>query len=214
MTTFRSPARSNLRARASFRLDWLPAPRPELRAARAALCAGGARTFALDGAVPRLGALSYVADGAFLVGDVALGDHCSVWFGAVIRADNGPIRIGRQSNVQDAAVIHCLPGGEVLIGTQVSIGQTATIHGACIGDRCLIGMGAVVMDGVSIGHDTLVAAGSIVSSGRRFEPGTLLRGNPAQAVRALTDREVAGIQSNALQYVTRADRFRHALRRV
>jgi carbonic anhydrase/acetyltransferase-like protein (isoleucine patch superfamily) len=174
---------------------------------------GGPRTFALDGIAPRLSRPSYVADGACLVGDVVLGEHSSVWFSAVIRADNGPIRIGTHSNVQDGAVIHCLPQGEVLVGAQVSIGHLATIHGASIGDRCLVGMSAVVMDGARIGDDTLVAAGSIVAGGRRFEPGVLLRGSPARVVRALTDRERAAILANAQQYVARAERFRRALRR-
>jgi carbonic anhydrase/acetyltransferase-like protein (isoleucine patch superfamily) len=176
--------------------------------------AGGPYTFALDAIAPRVSCLSYVADSACLVGDVELGDHCSVWFCAVIRADNGPVRIGCNSNVQDGAVIHCLPGGEVTVGSQVSIGHLATVHGACIGDRCLVGMNAVVMDGARIGHDTLVAAGSIVAGGRRFEPGVLLQGSPARVVRALTDRELAGIQANALQYTARADRFRRELRRL
>ena len=174
----------------------------------------GPRAFALEGVAPRLSRLSYVADGACVVGDVVLGEHSSVWFCAVIRADNGPIRIGTHSNVQDGAVIHCLPQGEVLIGTQVSIGHLTTIHGASIGDRCLVGMNAVVMDGVSIGDDTLVAAGSILAGGRRFEPGVLLRGSPARVVRALTDRELAGIRANAQQYVARAECFRGGLKRL
>ena len=176
--------------------------------------ARGARTFALDGSAPRLSPRCYVADGACLVGDVALAEQASVWFCAVIRGDNGSIRIGPQSNVQDGAVIHCLPQGEVVVGAQVSIGHLATIHGACIGDRCLIGMGAVIMDGVHIGHDTLVAAGSIVVGRRRFEPGILLRGSPARAVRALTDQERVTIQANAAHYVAQAERFGRALRRL
>jgi carbonic anhydrase/acetyltransferase-like protein (isoleucine patch superfamily) len=175
---------------------------------------GGPQTFALDGLAPRLNRLSYVADSACLVGDVVLDEYASVWFGAVLRGDNGSIRVGCHSNVQDGAVIHCLPDGEVLLGTQVSIGHLATIHGASIGDRCLVGMNAVVMDGTRIGHDTLVAAGSVVAGGRSFEPGVLLRGSPARVVRALTDRERAGIEANAMQYVARADRFRRALRRL
>ena len=169
------------------------------------------RLLALDGVAPRLGALVYLADSASLVGDVVLGERASVWFGAVIRGDNGSIRIGPCSNVQDGAVIHCLPQGEVAIGAEVSIGHLATIHGACIGDRCLVGMNAVVMDGVRIGHDTLVAAGSVVTGGRSFEPGLLLRGSPARAIRALTQAELAAIRANAAQYVARADRFRRLL---
>jgi carbonic anhydrase/acetyltransferase-like protein (isoleucine patch superfamily) len=173
-----------------------------------------AGAYALDGLAPRVSPLGYVADGAFLVGDVVLGEHSSVWFCAVVRGDNGPIRIGCQSNVQDGAVVHCLPHGEVVIGAQVSIGHLATVHGACIGDRCLVGMNAVVMDGARIGHDTLVAAGSIVPGGRQFEPGVLLRGSPARIVRPLTEGELAAIRANALQYASRAERFRRALRRL
>ena len=169
------------------------------------------RLIALDGVAPRLGALAYVADSASLVGDVVLGEHASVWFGAVIRGDNGSIRIGPRSNVQDGAVIHCLPQGEVAIGAEVSIGHLATVHGACIGDRCLVGMNAVVMDGARIGRDTLIAAGSVVTGGRSFEPGLLLRGSPARAVRQLTQAELAAIRTNAAQYVARADRFRRLL---
>jgi carbonic anhydrase/acetyltransferase-like protein (isoleucine patch superfamily) len=207
----RDPARSSLRSRAPSRLECVRTPH---RAPDAARARGGPRTFALDGLAPRLSRHSYIADSACLVGDVELDDYSSVWFGAVIRGDNGSIRIGCHSNVQDGAVIHCLPNGEVIVGAQVSIGHLATIHGACIGDRCLVGMNAVVMDGTRIGHDTLVAAGSIVAGGRNFEPGVLLRGSPARVVRPLTDRELAAIQANALQYVARADRFRRALKRL
>jgi len=196
-----------LRMRVPYRFEGVPAPRaaPQPRASR---------SFALDGVAPRLDPRSYVADGAWLVGDVVLGEQASVWFGAVIRGDNGSIRIGCRSNVQDGAVIHCLPDGEVVIGARVSIGHLATIHGASIGDRCLVGIHAVVMDGAILGQDTLVAAGSIVTGGRRFEPGVLLRGSPARVVRGLTDRELAGIEANALQYAARADRFRQSLRRL
>ena len=207
----RAPVRSSPRSRAPSRLECARAPHLAPEAARAW---GGPRTFALDGMAPRLSRHSYIADSACLVGDVELDDYSSVWFGAVIRGDNGSIRIGCHSNVQDGAVIHCLPNGKVVVGAHVSIGHLATIHGACIGDRCLVGMNAVVMDGTRIGHDTLVAAGSIVAGGRNFEPGVLLRGNPARVVRPLTDGELAAIQANALQYVARADRFRRALKRV
>jgi carbonic anhydrase/acetyltransferase-like protein (isoleucine patch superfamily) len=204
-------AGSSLRARASHRPNGVSQARAGGHSARAS---GRPRTFALNGVAPRLGSLAYVAEGACLIGDVVLGENSSVWFCAVVRADNGPIRIGCNSNVQDGAVIHCLPDGEVVVGAQVSIGHLATVHGARIGDRCLVGMNAVLMDGAHIGHDTLVAAGSIVAGGRRFEPGVLLQGSPARVVRTLTDRERAGIQANALQYTLRADLFRRQLMRV
>lgn len=215
---------SSLRLRAPSRSERMRG-RPAGRPVACAPCAGRPApaepprsggtpgTFALDGVWPRLSWPSYVADGACVVGDVVLGADSSVWFCAVIRADNGPIRIGSQTNVQDGAIVHCLPDGEVVIGGQVSIGHLATIHGARIGDRCLVGMNAVVMDGASVSHDTLIAAGSIVPGGRSFEPGVLLQGTPARVVRRLTDRELAGIRANALQYVARAERFRVGLQR-
>jgi carbonic anhydrase/acetyltransferase-like protein (isoleucine patch superfamily) len=209
----RGPAPFRLRLQALGRVRGAHDPGPAGRSARA-IGATGPRTFALDGLKPRLSARSYVADGAFIIGDVLMGERSSAWHCAVIRGDNGQVRIGCQSNVQDCAVIHCLPGGEVVIGSLVSIGHQATIHGASVGDRCLIGIGAVVMDGACIGCDTLVAAGAVVAGGRRYEPGVLLRGTPARAVRTLTDRERAGIAANALEYVARADRFRLALQRI
>src|ERR1700752_2734776 len=122
----RTAAYASLPLRVPYR--GLPA---EARSAKA-----GPRSFALGGIAPRLGPRSYVADGASLVGDAELGEHSRVWFCAGIRGDNGSIRIGCHSNVQDGAVIHCLPDGEVVIGAQVSVGHLATVHGASIGDRC------------------------------------------------------------------------------
>jgi carbonic anhydrase/acetyltransferase-like protein (isoleucine patch superfamily) len=176
----------------------------------------GARSgclYALEGLAPRLGPGTYVAHGAHLIGDVELADRCSVWFGAVLRADNGAIRIGPRSNVQDGAVIHCLPQGRVELGACVSVGHQAAIHGASIADRCLIGIQAIVLDGVRLQSDTLVAAGSLVPPGRCFEPGVLVKGRPARAVRRLSARELDHIQANALEYAARAERFARALQR-
>jgi len=176
----------------------------------------GARSgclYALEGLAPRLGLDTYVAGGAHVIGDVELADRCSVWFGAVLRADNGAIRIGARSNIQDGAVIHCLPHGRVELGTCVSVGHQAAIHGACVADRCLIGIQAIVLDGARLECDTLVAAGSLVPPGSRFEPGVLVKGRPARAVRRLTSRELDHIQANALEYAARAERFARALQR-
>lgn len=173
-----------------------------------------ARLFALDGLAPRLAAGAFVAEGAFVVGDVHLAEGSSVWFGAVIRADNGAVRIGPRSNVQDGAVIHCLPSGQVELGQGVSVGHQAAIHGATIGDHCLIGLHAIVLDGARLGIDTIVAAGSLVPPGRSFEPGVLVKGRPARAVRPLTGAERDHIRANAHEYVERAARFTRGLRRV
>jgi carbonic anhydrase/acetyltransferase-like protein (isoleucine patch superfamily) len=202
------PAGATTAARQTIR------PHPDPGAALPGLCRTSVRIFALDGLAPALSADAYVAAGACVVGDVTLASRASVWFCAVLRGDNGSIRVGERSNVQDGAVIHCLPGGRVDLGSQVSIGHQAAIHGARIGDRCLVGMQAIVMDGAVIAPDTLVAAGSVVPPGRRFGPGMLVRGRPARAVRALTARELDQIQANALEYAARAERFARTLWRL
>jgi carbonic anhydrase/acetyltransferase-like protein (isoleucine patch superfamily) len=170
-----------------------------------------ASLYAFDGRAPRIAAGAFVAAGAVVVGDVQVGEGGSVWFGAVLRGDNGAIRIGPRSNVQDGAVIHCLPAGRVELGCGVSVGHQAAIHGASIGDHCLIGLHAIVLDGARIGSDTLVAAGSLVPPGRCFGPGVLVKGRPARAVRCLTAAERDHIRSNADEYVERAGRFARGL---
>jgi carbonic anhydrase/acetyltransferase-like protein (isoleucine patch superfamily) len=167
--------------------------------------------FALGSRAPELCRSAYVAPGACLIGDVELGARSSVWFCSVLRGDNGPIRVGARSNVQDAAVVHCRPGGHVSIGCLVSIGHQASIHGASVGDRCLIGMQAIVMDDAEISHDTLVAAGSVILARRRYEPGVLLRGRPARVVRALSKPEIDLIRTTALEYEERAALYQSRL---
>jgi len=167
-----------------------------------------------DGVVYRLGSLYpelaetvVVADGARIIGQVTMGPESSAWFGAVIRGDNGPIRIGNGSNVQDCAILHSHPGGRVALGAFVSIGHQSIIHGCTIADRVLIGMQAVIMDGVELAEDTIVAAGSVIPMHKKFPPGVLLQGAPAKVVRQLTSADIAYIERNALEYVERSRRY-------
>lgn len=139
----------------------------------------------LNGKSPKTGKECYLAETAVLVGDVELGDDCSVWYNAVLRGDVHHIRIGHRVNIQDGAVLHCTYRKAPLkIGNEVSIAHHATVHGCTIGDGVLIGMGATVMDHAVIGRGAVIAAGSVVTQGCRVPPGTVWAGVPAKQMKA------------------------------
>ncbi|HYQ96374.1 MAG TPA: gamma carbonic anhydrase family protein, partial [Candidatus Eisenbacteria bacterium] len=134
-----------------------------------------------QGSSPRIPASAFIAPTATVVGDVVLGEEASVWYGAVIRGDVGAIRIGAKSNIQDGCVLHVTRGGQPLVvGAEVTVGHRAILHGATVEDRCLIGMGSVLLDGCVIGEESLVAAGSIVLEGTRVPPRSFVAGVPAR----------------------------------
>ena len=149
----------------------------------------------------------WIAPGAHLVGDVRMGEDVSVWFGAVIRADNEPIRIGARSNIQDLSVLHSDPGSPLTIGEGVTVGHKATLHGCTIGDNSLIGIGAIVLNGARIGANSLVGAGALVTEGKVFPDGVLIVGAPARAVRELTAEQIEGLKRSAEHYVANGRRF-------
>jgi carbonic anhydrase/acetyltransferase-like protein (isoleucine patch superfamily) len=167
--------------------------------------------YVLAGVRPRIDATAWVADSARVVGDVTLGPRASVWFGAAIRGDIEPIAIGAESNVQDNAVLHTDDGRPLTIGSRVTVGHGAILHGCTVGDDALVGMGAIVLNGARIGRGCLVAAGALVTEGREFPDGVLILGSPAQAVRAVTPAELAGMIANAQRYVGQAERYRRGL---
>jgi carbonic anhydrase/acetyltransferase-like protein (isoleucine patch superfamily) len=162
---------------------------------------------ALDGVAPEIGEQVYIAPGAQVIGRVVLHDRASVWFNAVLRGDNDPIHIGADSNVQDGAVIHADPGVPTTIGDGVTIGHRAIVHGARVGDRSLIGMGATLLNHAVIGADCIVGANALVTEGKRFPDGSLIVGSPARLARALTDAEIAGLRLSAATYVANARRY-------
>lgn len=151
----------------------------------------------------------FVAGTATVLGDVVLSPEVSVWFGAVIRADKDRIIIGRMSNVQDNAVIHTSSGHPVAIGSEVSVGHGAILHGCTIADRVLVGMGAIVMNGAVVGEDTILGAGALVTEGTTVPPRSVVLGVPGRVVRATTDEERAHIRRNALGYLELAGTYRH-----
>jgi carbonic anhydrase/acetyltransferase-like protein (isoleucine patch superfamily) len=138
--------------------------------------------------------------------------QASVWFGAVIRADNTPIVIGEQSNFQDGAIGHSDPGVPLTIGARVTVGHQAILHGCTVSDDCLIGMGARVLNGAFLGPECLVGANALITEGKRFEEGGLIVGSPARLVRPLTDAEKTALRLSAAHYAEKAARYASGLR--
>ncbi|WP_226344192.1 gamma carbonic anhydrase family protein [Agilicoccus flavus] len=166
----------------------------------------------LDGERPQVDESAYVADNATLVGRVSVGAQASVWFSATARADGDAITIGARSNLQDGAVMHADPGFPATLGDDVSVGHAAVVHGCTIGDRVLVGMSATVMNGATVGSDTVLAAGTLVSEGVEIPPRSLVVGVPGKVHRELTDEEVASIAANAERYVERCAQYRSGAR--
>jgi len=145
---------------------------------------------------------AYVDESAQVIGDVIIGAESSVWMNVVIRGDVHHIRVGRRSNIQDLSMVHVMREAHpTIIGDEVTIGHSAVVHGATIEDRVLIGMAAVLLNGVHIGHDSIVAAGTLVTEGTRIPPRSLVMGRPGKVKRELNDEEVAEIRWYADNYV-------------
>jgi len=153
------------------------------------------------GREPRLHTPCFVAPGAHLIGDVELGRWASVWFNAVLRADEAAIVVGERSNLQDGVVLHTDAGAPCRIGADVTVGHNAVVHGATVDDLVLIGMGAVVLSHARIGSRSLVAAGALVTEGQIVPPESLVMGVPARVVRRLTDDEQERLRWSAAHYV-------------
>jgi len=162
-----------------------------------------------NGSEPRIAATAYVAESADLIGDVTLGEHSSVWFRCVLRADVHYIRIGARSNIQDGAVLHGMKDlYPVVLGDEVTVGHNVTLHGCVIESRCLIGMGSVVLNNARIGEGSIIAAGSLVTEGTVVPPCSLFMGSPAQFRRHLTDADLDIIRRYASNYVSYKDAYR------
>lgn len=155
---------------------------------------------------------AYVCPSADLIGSVTLNPSSSVWFQAVLRADNEPITVGEGSNIQDGVVIHTDPGFPCVIGSRCVVGHRAVLHGCELGDEVLIGIGAIVLNGAKIPDGCLIGAGALVGEGKVLEPGGLYMGIPARKVREVTPEQREGIRRNAEGYQRRARHYREELR--
>lgn len=159
----------------------------------------------VKGITPAIGNNCFIAPNATVVGDVVMGEDCSVWFNAVVRGDVNSIRMGNKVNVQDGAVIHCTyEKTKAIIGDNVSIGHNAIVHGCTIDDNVLVGMGAIVMDNCRVGSNSIIAAGAVVLENTVVEPGSIYAGVPAKKVKDISQELISGeinrIANNYLMY--------------
>ena len=170
--------------------------------------------YELDGVTPQIADSAWVADSAQVMGKVALGDDVGIWFGAVVRGDTESICIGAGSNIQDLSVLHADLGQPLTIGSGVTVGHKAVLHGCTIGDDSLIGIGAVVLNGAKIGNNCLVGARSLVTEGKEFPPGSLIMGSPAKVVRSLSPEQIQGLRMTALHYIDNAKRYQTSFHKI
>jgi carbonic anhydrase/acetyltransferase-like protein (isoleucine patch superfamily) len=165
------------------------------------------RTF--QGIKPTVPSSCFIEDTGVVIGDVVMGENCSVWFHAVIRGDVNYIRIGNRTNVQDLSMLHVTHDTHpLIIGNDVTVGHNVVLHGCTIKDRVLVGMGAIIMDGAVIGEDSVVGAGALVVEGTVVPPQSVILGSPARIRRSVTDNELAWIKESAENYVKYAGQYR------
>jgi carbonic anhydrase/acetyltransferase-like protein (isoleucine patch superfamily) len=170
--------------------------------------------YAIEGKRPTLADDVWVAPSADVIGDARLGGGASVWFGAVIRADNTPILVGARTNIQEGAMLHSDPGAPLTIGEGCTIGHHAILHGCTIGNNVLVGMGATVLNNAVIGENCLIGANALVTEGKVFPAGSLIVGAPAKAVRELPPEAIAGLKMSAAAYAARKRVYAEGLARV
>jgi carbonic anhydrase/acetyltransferase-like protein (isoleucine patch superfamily) len=162
---------------------------------------GSPSLIALGQGGPSVSGTAFVAPGAVLIGRVTVAAEASVWYGAVLRADRDAITVGERSNVQDGCVLHADPGVPLSVGSQVTIGHNATLHGCAIEDLVLIGMGAIVLNGARVGRHSIIAAGTVLVEGQQVPEGVLVAGVPGKVRRDLSEAERATIEGNAATYL-------------
>ena len=162
--------------------------------------------------VERRGEAHFVAHNATVVGSVLLENNASVWFNVVIRGDNDLITIGQDSNIQDGAVLHTDEGAPLTLGRGVTVGHMAMLHGCRIGDNCLIGIKAVILNDAKIGNNCIVGAGALIAEGKEYSDGSLILGAPGRVKRRLTEQEIGTVRWAAKHYVENFKRYQRSFR--
>lgn len=166
---------------------------------------------AFKGQMPRIHPSCFIEDSATVIGDVEIGEDSSIWFNTVVRGDVHRIRIGKRTNIQDLSMVHVLKDRYgTTIGDDVTVGHHVVLHGCTIGNRVLVGMGAIVMDGVEVGDDCVIAAGALLTPGTRIPPGSLAVGSPAKVRRPINDAERAWLTQSSANYVGYAREHRES----
>ncbi len=154
------------------------------------------------GKYPKIGKNVFIAENAVIIGDVEIGDDCSIWYNVVIRGDVNYIRIGDRTNIQDGTIIHVTHDTHpTIIGREVTVGHNVMLHGCVIEDRCLIGMSSTIMDGAVIGKESIVGAGALITPNKKVEPRSLWTGAPAKFKRKLTEDEIKWLEKSYKNYI-------------
>ena len=161
-----------------------------------------------NGVAPSINENAYVSESVDIIGDVKVEENVSIWFDARIRADMNKIVIGANSNIQENAVVHVDIESPVIIGENVTIGHSAIIHGCNISNNVLVGLGSIILNNAKISKNSIVGAGALVTQGKEFEEGVLILGNPAKAVRKLSEEEIKSIKRSADNYVALSKKYK------
>jgi carbonic anhydrase/acetyltransferase-like protein (isoleucine patch superfamily) len=164
-----------------------------------------------NGKSPLIDESVFLAPGAYLIGDVQIGKDSTVWFNAVIRADDGPIIIGERCSIQDNSTIHLYEGFPVVIEDDVTIGHNAILHGCKVGKRSIVGMGSTLLDNVEVGEECIIGANTLLAGGIKIPPRSLVLGSPGKVVRQLTDKDLQMLQMSSEHYVQKGKEFREIL---
>ncbi|MBI5683029.1 MAG: gamma carbonic anhydrase family protein [Deltaproteobacteria bacterium] len=160
--------------------------------------------------LPKIHPTVYIEENAQIIGDVAIGEHSSIWCGAVLRGDVHFIKVGNRTNIQDNSVLHGTKGvWPVVLGHDITIGHNVTLHGCVIKDRCLIGMGSIILDGVEIGEECIIGAGALITEKTIIPPRSLVLGMPAKVVRQIKDEEVERILRSAKNYIEYSEAYKN-----
>lgn len=165
-----------------------------------------------EGKTPNISDSSYIAPGVVIIGDVTIEDEASIWFQSVIRGDINSIKIGKQTNIQDGCLLHVTKRNTLTVGSRVTVGHGAILHGCDIGEDCLVAMGAIVLDGAIVEAGCLVGAGAVVPPGMLVKSGSLVLGSPAKVIRQLTPDDKERISHAWMNYIDYAARFKAEVR--
>jgi carbonic anhydrase/acetyltransferase-like protein (isoleucine patch superfamily) len=168
--------------------------------------------YSIDGKTPNVHESAYIAPGAHIIGDVTIGEGSTVWFNSVLRGDEGPITIGRKTNVQDNCTLHLYEGFPLVLEDEVSIGHNVILHGCTVKKGALVGMGATVLDGAEIGEQAFIGANTLIPSGKKIPPRVMVMGSPGKIVRELTDKDLELIQLTIDTYYEKGKQFKDQLK--
>jgi carbonic anhydrase/acetyltransferase-like protein (isoleucine patch superfamily) len=165
-----------------------------------------------NGISPSIHESVFVAPGAYIIGDVTIGEESTVWFNAVLRGDDGPITVGKRCSIQDNSTIHLYEGSPVVIGDDVTIGHNVILHGCKVGRCSIIGMGSTLLDNVEVGEECIIGANTLLAGGIKIPPRSLVLGSPGKVVRELTEKDLQMLQYSSENYVQKGKEYKEILK--